>query len=405
MAVKISSIGRNSIFKKHGVSKNDEIISINKRPLFDYFGFLYELEKNAMDFEIKKKGERILIHIERKYYHKIDCEIEEMKMMRCSNKCIFCFIDQNPPMLRKQLYFKDDDYRESLVSGNFITLSNLDKRMLDNIIQHKLSPLYVSLHAVEDGLRRKIFGRENNIDKISYLAKNGVKMHFQLVLMRNVNDKEHLIKTLSFAKELNCLSLGIVPVGLTKYRNDLRKLSSIDGCYSKKIIESVEGWKKKMSFKRIYLADEFFLMANLDIPEESYYGEYPQLENGIGMVRLFEEDVKQFKNMNLKKNRAILCGESFAKHLLKKNYFGGEKIYGVKNDFFGAGVTVTGLLTGRDILNRLKNVTESDIIIYKSVFNSDSITLDGYDVRKLTKESGKRIHIIGNYEDIKEHLT
>ncbi|MGE3063849.1 MAG: DUF512 domain-containing protein [bacterium] len=405
MPLKITSVGKKSIFKKYSVSEGDSILKVNHREVFDYFGVMDELERGSMLFEIKKKkNEIVLINVGKENYNRIDCEFEEMKMMRCSNKCIFCFIDQNPLHLRCPLYFKDDDYRESLSYGNFITLSNLNERMLLNISEHKLSPLYISLHAVENNLRKKIFGRENPLEKIVFLLERKVRMHFQIVLMKNVNDGKHLEKTLKFAKKYNALSTGIVPVGLTKYRTSLPKLLPIGKEYSEKLICRIERWKEDNLFKKVYLSDEFYMKAGFDVPLRGYYKGFPQIENGIGMVRLFEDGVKSFKSRRLKKNKAILTGSSFAEYLRRKRYFGGERIYTAKNTFFGENITVCGLLTGKDILNAMENIRESDIILYKSIFNSDKLTLDGYDLKRLCRESGKKIFVLQSNEEIKEYL-
>lgn len=405
MPLKILSLGKRSVLRKHGIEPGDTIVSINKRRIYDYFGVLHELERKSMEFMVSKKGGyEVKFRIERADYPRMECEFGEMKMMKCANKCIFCFIDQNPPAMRKTLYFKDDDYRESLTCGNFITLSNLSREMLDNMAEHRLSPIYVSLHSSENRLRERVFGRKNPVDSIEYLAKRGVRMHFQIVLMKGINDGAHLKKTLSFAKGIKALSVGIVPVGLTSHREGLFHLEPFDSADSRRAIAAVEEWKAKNSFRRVYMADEFFLKAGIGVPEKRYYGSYPQIENGIGMVSLFLEETKGLQKKRLKKNRAIVTGVSFGRYLTENGIFGGERIYAAKNNLMGENVTVTGLLSGKDILFCLKNVEESDIIIHKSIFNSDGKTLDGYDLKGLCRESKKRLTVLFEYKDIKEHL-
>jgi putative radical SAM enzyme (TIGR03279 family) len=405
MPLLISSVGKRSIFQKYGISKGDSIVSINGREVHDFFGVMHEMEFDSMLFVIEKKNsEQIRIKIARKNYKSIETEFEEHGMLHCHNKCIFCFIDQNPENMRKELYFKDDDYRESLTCGNFITLSNLSEKMLDNIAEHNLSPLYISLHSSEDYLREKIFGRPNPVDKIRYLIKKGVRMHFQIVLMRGINDKKHLLKTLEFAKKNKAISLGIVPVGLTKHRKNLYQFKMFGRIYSKNLIESVEKWKEDNSFKKIFLADEFYMTAGISVPAKTYYKGFPQLENGIGMVSLFEDSVKRIRNRKLKEGYAILCGRSFGEYLLRTKCFNAERIYPVANGLFGENVTVTGLLSGKDILLCLKNIAESDIILYRTVFNTDKLTLDNYTKENIEKLSGKRINLINEFEEIQEYL-
>jgi len=380
-------------------------LTINKRNVYDFFGVMYEMEKDEMAFVIKTdNSSKINIIVKRDNYKNILCEFEDQEMLRCRNKCIFCFIDQNPRSLRKELYIKDDDYRESLKYGNFITLSNMPKTLLYNIVEHKLSPLYVSLHSVEDDLRKKIFGRENTIKKIQYLLNEKIKMHCQIVLMKGINDGKHLMKTFRFAKENRVYSLGIVPVGITKFRQKLYTFEEFNKEYAKGLIDSVEEWKRKNSYFKIYLADEFFLMAELPVPAKQYYGKYPQIENGIGMVRLFEEEVKNFRGRELKKDFAILTGRLFREYLLRTNCFNGERIYPVSNSFLGRKITVTGLISGKDIILCLKKVRESDIIIYRTVFNYDKITLDNYTKKDIERMSGKRIRVIDKFKEIQEYL-
>ncbi|MEO0288456.1 MAG: DUF512 domain-containing protein [candidate division WOR-3 bacterium] len=405
MSIKISKIKHNSIFKKYSISEGDRIVSINGREVFDFLGVIYETSFEKMVFRVKKKnGELKEFEIEKNDYKKINVEFEENERRKCNNKCIFCFVDQNPEGLRKSLYFKDDDYRESFEYGNFITLSNLSEKLMKNIVEHKISPLYVSIHSVDNNLRKKIFGVENRIEKIEKLIDGGIRIHGQVVLMRNINDGKYLEETIKYSAQKKFLSLGIVPMGITKYRKDLSEFLPIDKMYSKNLITFVENLKDIFRYKKVYLADEFFLIAEEKIPPRVYYHSFPQYENGIGMVRDFIDETSKFKNRKLKKGYAILTGKSFGEFLIKNNFFCSRGILPVTNRFFGEMVTVTGLLSGADIVELMKNTEFKNYLIYKRVFNEDGLTLDNYTRKDIIKKSGKNLIILENVADLMEYL-
>ncbi len=405
MSVKISKIEKGSIFKKYSVSEGDRIVSINGREIFDFLGVLYETSFERMRFIIKKKtGGLTEFEVLKKDYGKIKVQFDEFERRRCNNRCIFCFVDQNPEGLRKSLYFKDDDYRESFEYGNFITLSNLNNKLLLNIIEHKISPLYISVHSVDNSLRRRIFGIENGIEKIEKLLNGGIRIHGQVVLMRNINDGKYLEETIKYAQEKRFLSLGIVPLGLTKYRKDLTKFTPIDKDYAKNLIDIVENLKEKIGYKKVYIADEFFLKAQMKIPPKSYYHSFPQYENGIGMVRNFIEETVKFKDKKLKKGYAIITGKSFGDFLIKNFYFKSEGILPSVNTFFGDMVTVTGLLTASDIIKIMRETDYKNYLIYKSVFNIDGLTLDNFTKKDIIKRSGKNLIVLEKNIDIKRYL-
>lgn len=406
MSIKISKIKKFSVFRKYSISEGDRIISINGREVFDFLGVIYETSFNKMVFKIKKKnGEIEEFEISKKDYNKINVEFEESQRRKCNNKCIFCFVDQNPEGLRKSLYFKDDDYRESFEFGNFITLSNLNERLLKNIVEHKISPLYVSIHSVDNSLRKKIFGVENGIEKLERLVDGGIRIHGQVVLMRNINDGEYLEQTIRYSAQRKLLSLGVVPMGVTKYRKDLSKFFPIDKEYSMNLITFVENLKNRLNYNKVYLADEFFLKAEEKIPPKSYYHSFPQYENGIGMVRNFIHETSRFKNKDLKKGYAILTGKSFGEFLIKNNFFNSKGILPVVNRFFGEMVTVTGLLSGEDLIEIMKNTDFENYLIYKKVFNEDGLTLDNYTKNDIIKKSGKKLIILDENLDLMRYIV
>lgn len=352
---------------------------------------------------------------------------EEMK--KCKNKCIFCFIDQLPKDLRPSLYIKDDDYVESFKFGNFITLTNLNKRDIDKIIKYNLSPLYVSFHSADKKIREYIFGtktHDKSIEFLKILDEKKIKTNMQIVLCPSVNDGTDLINTLNFlnANFKNIVSIGIVPVGITKF-NKNSDISSFNKENSTNLIKYIKEYKKNSSANNIFLSDEFYIMAKKDFPESKFYGSYPQIENGIGLCRNFIDDIRYFiRNLNknnlkksdltyilklgdnydnfagirenIKKSILVLTSEYFYKTMDDcmndlKTFFKDKKlnlnikVKYVKNEFFGGNVKVSGLLTYSDFNNvftennnfKKKEFNDYDkILIPKNIFNNEGLTLD-----------------------------
>lgn len=358
-------------------------------------------------------------------------------LKRCQNKCIFCFIDQNPKNLRKALYVKDDDFIESFENGNFITLTNLNLKDIENIIKYKLSPLYISFHSSDENIRNLLFGNKKNkksIDFLRILDKNNIKTHIQIVLCPEINDKLNLINTLNFLiyNFKNILSIGIVPVGITKYnKNPL--LKPFNKSSSKETINLINEYRKDdiKNKSKIFLSDEFYIIANYKLPEYSYYEKFYQIQNGIGLCsnfiyefdkeffKLNKEKIIKNKNNNKKNindknkdtkiinvinenevnykniNILILTSEYFYKLMSaqilkyksilssKLNLNFNIKVDKVKNKFFGGNVKIAGLLTYFDFYNYfLKNNlsinkinTQDDVKINKLNMNIDNVSI------------------------------
>lgn len=405
MAIKISHVSVKSIFYPLGIRKGDKIISINGKPVCDNYGVIKESERRAMKFQIERKdGSQLTYRVAKEQYSDILMEFEEDSLKRCANRCIFCFIDQNPQGLRDSLYIKDDDYRYSLEYGSFITLSNMSKLHIRNIIEHSLSPLYISVHSSEEGVRKKMFGRENSLNNLEELLHAGIKIHAQIVLVRGVNDGVHLLKTLDYAKQKGFLTTGIVPCGLTAHRKGLYRIEEMDPDYMNEVIETVENWKIRSSFKRVYLADEFFLKTTGTVPGRRYYGKFEQIENGIGMTRDFADETADLSKMKLKRGYAVLTGGLFGRFLTGQKYFGGERIYIAENRFMGGNVETAGLLSGSDIVRACRKIDEKNIILTSSMFNGDGLTIDGMNRSGIEKRSGKRLHIINEYTKIRKYI-
>lgn len=346
------------------------------------------------------------------------------KIKTCANKCIFCFIDQLPDNLRPTLYIKDDDYIESYTSGNFITLTNLTGKDIEKIIRFRIEPLHVSIHSFDHSVREIMFGNSKSIsalDAFYKLDKNEIRTNIQIVLCPGINDGTDLENTLTIliSEFKNILSIGIVPVGITSFNRN-RLLKSFDRDLSKKLIDFTDDFrnanKNNRNSKKIFLSDEFYIMAGRDFPEYKYYGRFLQIQNGIGKTADFINDFNKeamkannteagIYSIMAKKNdgkKTLILTSEYGKHVLKmvfsfhKNKAGLlnkiriPDIIAVKNNFFGGNVKITGLLSGKDII---KKIYLLDIEKYKSIlipeiiFNKDGLTIDDLRIEDLKKAS------------------
>jgi putative radical SAM enzyme (TIGR03279 family) len=408
---------------KAGLKVGDRLLSINNHPLRDIIDYQILCENEKLDLEIERNS--------RRYQFKI-CKAEAESLglrfasslfdgvKRCNNRCIFCFIDQLPKGLRKSLYLKDDDYRLSFLYGNFITLTNLDDTEVERIIRSKLSPLYISLHTTNPELRLQMLrpsGQDRALLILSELIKNGVKLHIQVVLCPGLNDRAELERTLkdlaSYSQGIE--SIGIVPVGLTKFRQPSAYIRKFKKGEIRTLIRQVGRWqrlfRKKQGKSWVYLADEFYLTTNLPIPVAEEYDEFPQIENGIGLTRSFLDQVKQeIETLSStyetsKKLRVGLITSVLGKRVLsealpviREKIKIDVQVLPVKNKFLGPTVTVTGLLAGQDIINTLKRALQ--ITNYQYFFlpaivaNSDNLLLDSLSLTELCQTMKIPIKVI-----------
>jgi len=328
-------------------------------------------------------------------------------LQHCRNRCIFCFIEQNPPGLRPPLYIKDDDYRLSFLYGNFITLNRLTAGEIERIIKLQLSPLYVSVQTTNPELRRIMFNSkqaERGTENLRKLVKAGIRIHAQIVLCPGYNDgieMERTIKDLDLMGP-NFLSIAVVPVGITNYRSGLQQLEQFDSHSAEKLVEQVSKMQKSFLNKRgsrfVFLADEFYNMAGLDIPGSDEYENYPQLENGVGLARQFLDELNRLNVQELDKlstNITVTVVSGMAasfqiKQLVevfnKINKLIVNPVF-VENHCFGGQVTVSGLLTGRDLLDALEGKKLGDVVFIPKIMlnENNSLFLDNMDVSDLEK--------------------
>lgn len=396
MALSITSVTPHSLAARAGIVGGDVIESVNGMPINDFFDLEFYSSDYSLEFVIKNKNNQSnIVTIYRELTIPLGIEPSEYKHRNCMNNCVFCFIDQMPPNLRNTLYKKDDDYLFSFVFGNYITLSNLTDEDYKRIKNQRISPLYISLHATNKDIRQSMMRSANPIDPLQALqklAKSKISYHIQIVCVPDFNDKEVLrntICTLLDAK-LPVLSIGIVPVGLTKYRERLYPIKGFNQELAITTLDLIEEIRNKYSSTIIYPADELFVLAERDIPDCSYYDDFPQLENGIGMLRLTLENYKQNKRkfVNALRKKAgdylFLCSRS-AKQMI--SYICADLSLKLKdrsisylvvaNDYFGPMVSVAGLITFDDLASQVPLSSNSILVLPNSMFNHDGYTIDG----------------------------
>lgn len=397
----ISVVNPESIAMELGVEKGDKLISINGNEVKDIIDYKFLMAEDYLEIEIQKPdGEIWELEIEKDYDEEFGVEFESAIMdnaLSCSNKCIFCFIDQLPKGMRKSLYFKDDDSRLSFLQGNFVTLTNMSEDDIDRIIKYRISPINVSVHTTNPELRKKMLNNRfagNINDRLKRLADAGIKMNAQIVTVPGVNNGDELIKTVEDLYKLypNVENVAAVPVGITKYREGLAELKGFNKESAKEEIYRIKPMQQKfineIGKPFIRLSDEFYMLAQEEIPNSKFYGEFDQLEDGVGMVRILRENISNNINeVNINKTGEIslITGtsaydelNSVAEMIMQKNNKIKINVIKVINDFFGDTITVAGLLTGKDIINSLKlNNIQGNIIIPRNMLRAgDAIFLD-----------------------------
>ncbi len=394
MPLKILEVQAKSLAAKAGIKSRDEILSINGMPVADFFDLQYYANDFLLDIELRSpSGEVRQTSIERLPGKALGLEPVEYKHKLCQNHCVFCFVDQMPPGMRPSLYRKDDDYLFSHTFGNYITLSNLTPRDLKRITDQHSSPLYVSLHTTNPALRKQMMGYDRGFDIMKLMAKlsrKGISFHVQFVCVPGYNTGEELHKSLAnlARSRINLLSIGVVPVGLTKFRSRLARLEAIDSAMARDILSICAAARQEHDI--VQAADELFLLAGEPIPGLDYYGDFPQLENGIGMLRLTRENFKKKRKALLRElDKAALpfhlltarsaretidsLSESMNKGLDRSSV----QVQTITNNFFGEQVSVSGLLTAKDILEQHNAGQSGAVMLPNNLFNSDCLTLDG----------------------------
>jgi len=412
----IAGVRKGSIAQEMGLEAGDRLLSISGQNIHDILDYQFYTQEDQLQLDIcKQNGEIWQLEIDKDFDEDLGLEFADLlfeSMKTCQNRCIFCFVDQLPPNMRLSLYVKDDDYRHSFIYGNFITLTNLRSEDWTKIEEMHLSPLYVSVHCMHAGLRREMLKHPRAGDLLVNLQRlhaAGIEVHTQIVLCPGWNDGQILIDTIEqLAVMFPCMaSVGVVPVGLTGYRQGLPELYPVSAELATKTIAAVDKmqskFRKQMGQGFVYLADEFYLTAGLPIPGNSYYDDYCQIENGIGLIRWFWEEFRELEGQlpqRIEARRAyVVTGDSGEKALQplvdRLNQIEGLSItiLTIPNRFFGGEISVTGLLTGQDIMAGLGSDYQGQRVILPAVVfkEGQDVLLDGICLSEIEARSGAEI--------------
>lgn len=413
----IKEVVKCSISDEMGISRGFKLISINGSKIIDILDYKFLIADEFLEIEfLNLQGEIEIYEVEKEEYDDLGLVFETElidKPKNCHNKCIFCFMEQLPCKVRDTLIFKDDDYRLSFFSGNYITLTNMKESDIERIIKYRISPINISLHTTDEEIRCMMLNNKNAGKVLKYidtLYEAKIDMNLQIVLCKDINDKEVLYKTLQDVSKYMPMikSISIVPVGISKYRDNLYKLLPLEKKDCLDVIINVskfqKEFKKKFGTNLVYLSDEFYIKAEIDIPAYKEYEDFSQLENGVGMIAVFEDEfnkelsklkrkiAKLTKQIKTNKNIIVLTGKITYNFMKQKAKILEEILSNinidvryVENNYFGTNITVTGLMVGNDILETIKDAHNDTTIIIPDVClkEDEEIFLDDVTLKDL----------------------
>ncbi|MDZ7337087.1 MAG: DUF512 domain-containing protein [candidate division KSB1 bacterium] len=398
--MKIVAVGEGGVGCRLGLRPGDELRTLNGHRLLDELDLRFWSAEGIRSLEVERDGERVHIDCGEQDVYDLDIQLEPLRVRSCGNKCLFCFVDQNPPGMRHAVYLKDEDYRLSFLHGNYVTLSNAGRSDLLRIAELRLSPLYISVHATDTAVRMKLLGLRRDdrlLEKLAFLAGAGITMHAQVVICPGYNDGHVLAQTVDTLLEYfpQIATVAIVPVGLTRHRQGLAQLRGVDTFQAQQIVQEFERRAQELrnlfGSYFVYLADELYLLARHQVPLAGRYEDFSQVENGVGMVRrfldTFQSEKRRLPRRLSKPTRATIATGTLAAPILAQvcaeitqiveNFE--LSVVAVENGFYGETVTVSGLLTGQDIYASLKNVHAGDVVFLPSnCLNSDGLFLDDW---------------------------
>jgi len=408
--ITIERIAPGSPAEAAGLRAGDSICDINSSPMRDVIDFMFHKDEDELQVGFRRDGVKKKISITAECGADLGISFRPLKVKICKNNCIFCFVRQLPRGLRKPLYVKDEDYRLSFLYGNYTTLSNITAEEKKRIVDQRLSPMYISVHTTNRALRNRMLGNPKATDilkELKYFADHKIRMHIQIVVCPGLNDGRELRSTIQDIYHFHpyVSSIAVVPVGLTKHRK--MQLTPMTKETAQKTLELVHAFQKRFRKKHgeaiVYCADEMYIKADAPFPPVQEYGELPQLENGVGMVPLFlsqARKVKIPKTTGSKHKVLTFTGVSFYPYLKKFIAKLADKehlpvdVISVKNTFFGETVTVTGLLTGRDVISTLHdNIDHYTVLIVPDVVlrEGDSLFLDNVSLQDLEDATGLKV--------------
>ena len=423
--LEISRVLPGSTAARYGLKSGDRLVSVNGNEVNDSIDFLFHASDERLSLVVTgQDGASRKLRIVKDPDDTLGLEFPPLTIRQCRNKCIFCFVDQMPPGCRRSLYVKDDDYRASFLYGNYITLGNLHDEDWERIFTQRLSPLYISVHATEPGLRAALMRNKRAPDimaSMKRLAAGGIRMHTQIVLTPGINDGGHLLKTIDDIAGLfpAVLSIAVVPVGITGYRQGLFPLRLFKPREARDVVQTIQSiasrFKKKIGTRLVYPSDEFYIKARLPFLPLSSYEDLPQIENGVGMVASFLYEARRTRLPRRVRpvTMTAVTGVSFSpilKAVLKRlQGIAGVSIRVVtaKNSLFGPTVTVSGLLSGRDILAAVRGkLLGSMLLIPSSTLNeSEGIFLDNMTIADIEAVVGVPVRAVSAFGDIVDLLA
>lgn len=434
----ITKVVSNGIAEEVGIEENDILLSINNNKITDIIDYKFLSADEEIVLEIEKpNGEVWDIEIEKEYGEDLGIEFGGGLMDKaksCSNKCIFCFIDQLPKGMRESLYFKDDDSRLSFLQGNFVTLTNMKDEDIDRIIKYHVSPINVSVHTTNPELRVEMLNNRfagKVFERMKKLADSGINMNAQVVSVPGINNGDELRKTIEDLYSLYpaVSDVAVVPIGVTRFRHGLKHVNTYTKEQSIEEIENVkklqELYVREVGEPFVRLSDEFYLVADKEIPNQDFYGDYHQIEDGIGMVRCFRDAIDNtLENLDTDNNGSfsIVTGELAYNELLEASNKIKEKnskikldVYKITNNYFGETITVAGLLTGTDIINQMRGIINTKYLLmsnnmfrkgYELADSTEQIMLDDIKIKDIESALGVKV-IVVDYtgEDLIEKLN
>lgn len=422
MSAVIKCVQEGSIAEEIGLEHGDEILKINNTEIKDVLDYRFLINDEYITLTVRtKQGEEVEVDIEKDAYEPLGAEFENSLMdkpLHCTNKCVFCFIDQLPKGMRESLYFKDDDTRLSFFQGNYVTLTNLDDSEIDRIIRLRISPINISVHTMNPELRVNMLKNPKAArlpEIMQKLSDNGIIMNCQIVLCPGYNDGAELSYTIEKLYEMrsSVKSVSVVPIGLTRHREGLCPMTAVDSDKAKELIAEIEKWQERAKAETqtgfVYASDEIYLKAGLPIPpHESYFG-FPQIENGVGMIASMREEfcdaLKVAPEQSPDRSVTLISGAAaydFLSEIAQKTK---EKypninitVEKITNDFFGHEITVSGLLCGCDIIAQLKGKALGDtLIITKNMLrDGENVLLDDVTTGDIEKALNTKIVAVGD---------
>jgi putative radical SAM enzyme (TIGR03279 family) len=415
--IRILEVAEGSLGMELGLRAGDEVLSVNGHPIGDELALKFHLADEAVELEIRRPDQAVeCFEIDLSEGRDLGIRVEDFRTRTCNNDCVFCFIKQLPPAVRPSLLVKDDDYRLSFLHGNYITLTNLPESELDRIVEQRLSPLYVSVHATEPELRTRVLGRRKADDldrKMRKLIGGGITLHTQIVLMPEVNDGAHLEKTVFdlFGYHPGVDSVAIVPLGLSDHGTAREALKPVTSEYCRQVIEQVLPWQDhfRMEVGRTfaYLADEFYIQGGNPLPDTQYYDDFAQIEDGIGLVRKFlnefEAELGRRRRIKSELRGTLATAALFHPFLeaciVRFNDKLGSRISVrmIENRFMGKNITVAGLLAGSDFEAALRGHQPGKFLIIpnEAVSRIDGILLDNMSPAQLSAKIGVPVYPSG----------